>query len=332
MSSLSRLAMLIGLNFWSYHPVSGSSNYSVIHLDRISPPTLQLESMSSDSLQGRPLFEDATGDLWFGGEKNLWRWNLASSSVTRFELPAGVIRPFRLLTVNGQEITGFDRHRLWNLDQQKKTWRAVELDFKSDCPLLPATFARASKPGFQFVLSRCGGCLISPKEMVPRVDKSDYSYKDNVFSMAYGSDEQGEFVLFTQKRTIFRYRMKSEASVFEKVYASKSDLRGIVGGDSYFYAWTAKAIVVFDQTMHRQKVIPVVGQRQLAAFGVTPEFHALVFDDGTLELMDIKSKKKWYSIQSMKFAQYVDFIGDGKYLMVSAETGQPQVFRVTTAN
>ena len=324
--------MLIGLSFWSAHSVCGSSNYSVIQLDRISPSTLQSESMRSDSLQGRPLFEDATGDLWFSGEKNLWRWNLASSSVTRFEFPVGVLRPFRLLTFNGQEILGFDQERLLALDQQNKKWRVVELGLKSDCPIFPATFARGSKPGFQFVLNRCGGVLISPKEKMPRFNKSDHSFKDNVFSMTHGADESGEFVLFTQKRAIFRCRLKGEMSGFEKVYTSKSDLRGVVGGDAAFYAWTGKAIIAFDQTMRRQKVIPVVGQRQLAAFGVTPEFHALVFDDGTLELMDIKSKKKWYSLQSMKFAQYVDFIDDGKYLMVSSETGQPQVFRVTAAN
>jgi hypothetical protein len=174
--------------------------------------------------------------------------------------------------------------------------------------------------------------LVDLKGKTPRVFSFAQALVDDVFSMAGGEDKAGEFVLFTQNRAIFRQHLNNGKAALEKVYSSKSDLKGIVGGDGVFYAWTGKAILVFDRNMRRQKVIPVVGQRRLAAFGVTPEFHALVFDDGTLELMGIKSKKKWYSLQPLKFAQYVDFIDDGKYLMVSAETGQPQVFRVTIAD
>jgi hypothetical protein len=332
LQSLARVLVLIGLILGLVTPLRGESNYSVLNLGRISPPTLQAESMRSDALHGRPLYQVATGDLWISGENHLWRWNLASSAVTRFELPAKLHRPIKLAAFDGGEILGFDRERLWTLDYQSKTWRSLDIGLEAGCPTLPATFARAAKPLLQFLLGKCGGYLVDLKGKTPRVFSFAQALVDDVFSMAGGEDKAGEFVLFTQNRAIFRQHLNNGKAALEKVYSSKSDLKGIVGGDGVFYAWTGKAILVFDRNMRRQKVIPVVGQRRLAAFGVTPEFHALVFDDGTLELMGIKSKKKWYSLQPLKFAQYVDFIDDGKYLMVSAETGQPQVFRVTIAD
>ena len=325
--------MLIALSSVLLFPAFSAhsdTDYSVVNLIELSPPTLQADAMRSDFLRGRPLYDDATGDLWVTGEKYLWRWNLNNAAVTRMELPSATQRPFSLAFSEESKLLGFDQNVLWELGRRNNNWRMIDVARKSACPFVPSTFARAVKPAFYFILSACGGAIIPNEGEVPRFFSFSSSLRDEVLSMASGQDGAGSYVVFNQKRKIFRFRTKGGKSDLEKVYESKSDLRGVVGGDSEFYAWTAKAIVVFDRQLRRKKVIPVVGQRKLAAFGVTPNFHALVFEDGTIELMAIKSKKKWYSSQSLKFAQYVDFIDDDKYLLVSAQTSQPRVFRVTT--
>lgn len=332
MRQTSSVLVLIALCLSSASTVVCENDYSAVKLIQVSPPTLQAEAMKSDSFYGRPVLQTDSEDLWISGDKNIWRWSISSNSVTRFELPSGVRRPFRILSASRHDVVGFDTERLWTLDYQNKSWQMTDLGLNADCPSTPSAARGWARSDLRLLITKCGVYLLSVQEPKPRFNRFTVPLKDDVLSVA-GSFDQSEddVVIFIQKRGIFRYLLKGKKSAFESVYNSKSNLRGVVAGPSAYYAWTSRAILVFDSNMRRQKVIPVLGQRRLSGFGVAQNIHALLFDDGTLELMSLRSKKRWYSEQVLKPAQYVDFIDDGKYLLASSDEREPQVFRVTTA-
>lgn len=332
MRQKSRVLVLIALCLSVASPVVCERDYSAVKLIQVSPPTLQAEAMKSDSFHGRPVVQAGSRDLWISGDKNIWRWSISSNSVTRFELPSGIHRPFRILSASNHDVVGFDKERLWTLDYQNKSWQMTDLGLKADCPTMSSATIGWVSSDLRLLITKCGVYFLSAQGLSPRFNRFAAPLKEDVLSVAGSFNRSSDdFIIFIQKRGIFRYPLKGEKSALESVYNSKSNLRGVVAGPSAYYAWTSRAILVFDSNMRRQKVIPVLGQRRLSGFGVAPDTHALVFDDGTLELMALRSKKRLYSEQVLKPAHYVDFIDDGKYLLASSDDREPQVFRVTTA-
>lgn len=309
--------------------LTAEPSYIELKLAPIKPKTLQGEAMIADAARGRPIYRSDTKDLWVVGDASLWRWNLEDASVSRLPLPKHLRAPFRLLGVDGQKISGFDDAAVWLLDHTKLAWIKLNYEFKNGCLAGAVSFLKSITNFSSFILSACGSYNID--SAVQRVDfrASKLLRMEEVRGLASGEDSLGEFIVFNQKRQILRERLRAGAADREVVYVSKFDLKGIVSGVGNIFAWTDKALVVFDQKVRRQKVVPVVGQRKISSFGLSHVHHALIFDDGTMELMDIKSKKKWFGTGLPRDAQSIDFIEDGKYMVVSVARGEPQVFRVT---
>jgi hypothetical protein len=116
---------------------------------------------------------------------------------------------------------------------------------------------------------------------------------------------------------------------YESVYSAKSEIRGVAGDSDALFAWTRKAVVVFDWSLKRRQVVPVTGQRKIATFGAAKAVHVLTFDDGAVEFMDLASRRKLYSKVRLRHVQNVDFIEDDRYMVVSSLLVGPRVFRVT---
>jgi hypothetical protein len=310
----------------------GSPPYIRADTHEVNPPALQAEAMRSDFLRGRPLYDQQSRELWLSGRKSLWRWNLLSSAVTRFDLPTQVHQDFRLLALYDRTVAGFDKRYVWLLDVQTKSWRKISGEFKSDCPVsasAPAEFGASD--GLVFV-SRCGVYRVDLKASQFGLQAFKKSLKGKLLPSATIINKPHVSVLFLQPGNLLRYSLQHPKGGPLNVYSSKSDLRGVTYSSSAIYAWTAKAIIVFDANMRRRKVIPVVGPRKISAFTATQKFHLMTFDDGTFELIALHSKGKWYGDLSSKKAQHVDFIDDDGYLLVSGDQKEPRVFRVTISD
>lgn len=309
--------------------LTAEPSYVELKLVPIKPKTLQGEAMIADAARGRPIYKSDTKDLWFVGDASLWRWNLEDGSASRLPLPKHLHTPFRLLGVDGQKIAGFDDSAVWLLDHTKLSWVKLNYEFQKGCLAKAVPFVKSITHFSSFLLSACGSYIIDSSAQRVDFRASKLLRMEEVQGLAAGEDSLGEFIVFTQKRQILRERFRAGAGDREVVYVSKFDLQGVVGGIGNIFAWTDKALVVFDLKVRRQKVVPVVGQRKISSFGLSHVHHALIFDDGTMELMDIKSKKKWFGTGLPRDAQSIDFIEDGKYMVVSVARGEPQVFRVT---
>lgn len=308
---------------------SGQSSYSNIEMTELKPATLQGEAMISDNLRGRPLYHGASRELWLSGAKNIWRWNLDTSSVTRYEMPVLARSPFRILGVTPNEVVGFDEGVIWILEHSAKKWSALETKFDAKCPAITSAATGLLDEGTYFIFSRCGIYLFSMKErsVILHRAKSDL---DTTNTAVVRTDKPGHLaIVFPHKRELIKFTVSGSLANYESVYSAKSEIRGVAWGVDALFAWTRKAVVVFDWSLKRRQVVPVTGQRKIATFGAAKAVHVLTFDDGAVEFMDLASKRKLYSKVRLKPVQNVDFIEDDRFMVVSSSLVSPRVFRVT---
>lgn len=309
--------------------LSGQTNYSNIDMTELKPATLQGEAMISDSLRGRPVYHSASRELWVSGVKNIWRWNLETSSVTRYETPVSVGSSLRLLGVTPREVVGFDEGSIWIFDHAAKKWSAVEARFDAKCPAMTSAATGLFDDGVYFIFSRCGIYLFSMKQRSVILHRAT-SDIDATNTAIVRSDSLGQpALIFSRNRDLIKFTVTSAFSAYESVYSAKSQLRGVAGDGEALFAWTNKAVVIFDSSLRRRQVVPVTGQRKIASFGAAKAFHVLTFDDGAVEFMDLASKRKLYTKERLKQVQNVDFIEDDRYMAVSSTLVGPRVFRVT---
>ncbi len=308
---------------------SGQANYSNIDMIELKPSTLQGEAMMSDNLKGRPVYNGASRELWVSGAKNMWRWNLETSSVTRYEMPLAVGSLFRILDVTSAEVLGFDEVAIWIFDHSAKKWRTLEAKFDSKCPAITTAAAGKLDGGIYYIFSRCGIYLFSMKEQTPKL----YRAKSDIqatHSAIVRSDKSGQTtLLFSRQRDLIKFTVSGSIGTYESAYSAKSPLRGVAGDRDDLFAWTNKAVIIFDQDFRRRQVVPVTGQRKISTFGAAKAFHVLTFDDGAVEFMHLQSRRKLYSKERLKDVQSVDFIEDDRYMVVSSSLVAPRVFRVT---
>jgi hypothetical protein len=308
---------------------SGQSNYSNIEIKELKPAALQGEAMIADNLRGHPVYHGASRELWLSGAKNIWRWNLETSSVTRYEMPVSAGSPFRILGVTPNEVVGFDEGIIWIFEHSAKKWSALEAKFDAKCPAITSAATGLLDEEAYFIFSRCGIYVFSVKErsVILHRAKSDL---DPTNTAVVRADKPGHLaVVFPHRRELVKFIVSGTLASYESLYSAKSEIRGVAGDSDALFAWTHKAVVVFDWSLKRRQVVPVTGQRKIATFGVAKGVHVLTFDDGAVEFMDLASKRKLYSNVRLKHVQNVDFIEHDRYMVVSSSLVSPRVFRVT---
>jgi hypothetical protein len=309
--------------------LSGHASYSNIDMTELKPATLQGEAMMSDNVRGRPVYHSGSRELWISGDKNIWRWNLESLSVTRYEMPVDVRSPFHLLGVTSHQVLGFDESAVWIFDHSARKWSTAASKFDSKCPANSFGAGGVSDGEAYFITSRCGIYVFFTKDQNPVLHRSKFKI-DTTSAIIVRSEKPGRRdLIFPHKRELIKFTIAGSLTSYESVYSAKSAIRGVARDSDALFAWTNKAVIIFDSGLKRQQVVPVTGQRKIATFGAAKTFHVLTFDDGAVEFMDLKSKRKLYSRDRLKHAQNVDFIEDDRYMLVSSSLAGPRVFRVT---
>jgi hypothetical protein len=285
--------------------------------------------MMSDNLRGRPVYQSDSRELWVSGAKNIWRWNLETSLVTRYETPVGAGSSFRILGVTTDQVVGFDEVGVWIFEHISKKWRAIEAKFDTKCPAITSAATGLLRAGVYFIFSRCGIYVFSTKDLSVILHRAKSGIDTTNTAIVVSDKPEETSLVFSHRRDLIKFTTSGTSANYESVYSAKSELRGVAGDGNALFAWTNKAVIIFDTGFKRRQVVPVSGQRKISTFGVAKTFHVLTFDDGAVEFMDLTSKRKLYSKERLKHVQNVDFIEDDRYMVVSSSRVGPRVFRVT---
>jgi hypothetical protein len=310
--------------------MEGGPAFEALNWDEIRPSAIQTESLMADEPKGRAIVNSKTNDLWIAGKLHLWKWSLSDGGVSRVLLPKERVKALHLLYASDQFIYGMDATGAWAFDLSKKTWGRLDGRFKAPCsPRLALPFKQGGGRSLYF-LTECGIYVLffDSKQLVAAVEGSVVPEPLTPVSLT-AAGPAGSILLAVDRREIIRLSADGSKLRKELVYTAKSPLIGIVKSENSYIAWTRQAIIIFDEKMVRQQVVPVLGTGMIRSFGATATRHAVGFSDGRIEVMDLLSHKKWATTKNEYSSQYIDFTGDESLVILSSDTELPRVFSVT---
>lgn len=309
-------------------------SFSTLNWDEIRPSAMQTESLLADEPQGRAVVNAKTNDLWIVGKSHLWRWGLLDGSVSRVALPSEKIATLQLLYASNQFVYGVDGQGAWLFDLATKNWKRLDGRFDATCKI---TSVLPFKPGDEhslFFMTDCGVfvLLFKSKQLVATGGDKLMANPQKAVTLVSLTEGDNQSLLAIHNQEIFRLSTKGTKIRKDLIYTAKSPVLGVVKTGDWFAAWSRQAIMIFDQKMVRQQVIPVLGTRIITSFAGTATRHAVGFSDGTIELMDLPSQKKWVTLKADFSNQFLDFSDDGSLLILSLVSGMPRVFAMTNVN
>ncbi len=309
-----------------------NSSFATLNWDEIRPSAMQIESLLADRPRGRAVVNSTTNDLWIVGEQHLWRWSLRDGSMSRLALPSGKNEALHLVYASNNYVYGIDGNGAWAFELPSKTW--IRFDGRFDAKCRPKSVV-PFKPGDDhnlFFMTDCGVFVLyfESKQLVAAGGSKLTSNPQDVLTLASSSIDGINSLMAIQSHEILR--LSTNGSKIQKVltYTAKSPLLGIVKAGAWYIAWARQAIIMFDKAMVRQQVIPVLGTRLITSFAATATMHAVGLADGSIELMDLNSQKKWSTAKNEFASQYLDFTDDGSLLILSLEAGVPRVFSMAS--
>ena len=312
-----------------------SSVFKTLEINEIRPASIQIESLLADHPSGRPVIDNSDYSLWMSGKKYIWSWNLRSGHVARLALPAGLAGSFRIIAITRAYISGVDSRGVLMFDRVRKTWRHLDGRFDGACIPKFLNPLHIDEIHRQYLVTECGvflalynsGQLVSSVGGVFAV--SDQTMPVSAALMA-GPEVQGPegrgFILAATGRDLIKIDIDGPKIQTERIYTAKSLIRGVSLSGNLALAWTSQALIVFDRTLTRRQVVPVLGTRKIRAFGAGPRYHMINFTDGAVELMDMSGKIKWAAPGFDSLAQYIDFTPDESLVVLSSDSGPPRVF------
>ena len=293
------------------------------------PSALQLEAMASDEPSGKAVVSADSSDLWIAGKSFIWKWDLKSGLVSRLTLPAGASRLFRVIHVSDSFVSGIDGRFAWQFDLRTQAWRKLDGSFDPGCSA--ARVMSLSRRGDADILfmTECGAYLLL-QGSGQLVVLNGGSFKPRLNgSVSIARLPGGDDFLLANHREIYRVRISGTLLRADLIYTAKSRISGVSASGGYFFAWTAQAIIVFDQALSRQQVVPVLGHRKIQGFGASESRHVVGFSDGSIEMMGLNPQRKWAIFQSGVTPQYIEFAGHDNFVVFSSDDGMPSVFNVT---
>jgi hypothetical protein len=311
-----------------------SHSFLTLNWDEIRPSAMQTEALLADMPQGRAVVNAKTNDLWIVGKSHLWRWGLRDGSVSRVVLPPERVVSLQLLYASDQFVYGVDGQGAWMFDLTTKNWRRLDGRFDATCKTNSVLPFKPADEHSLFFVTDCGifVLLLKSKQLVAAGGDKLMANPQKAVTLVSIADGDDKSLLALYNQEIFRLSTKGTKIRKELIYTAKSPVLGVVRTGDWFAAWSRQAIMIFDQKMVRQQVIPVLGTRSITSFAGTATRHAVGFSDGTIELMDLPSKKKWVTSKADFPNQFLDFSDDGSLLILSLESGMPRVFAMSHVN
>ena len=329
--------LLFSLLLWNqcFLPVLALSdddvNFTPLKWTEHRPAAYQAQALLADVPQGRPVLNPTSNDLWMAGTNYAWKWKVGDGSVSRVELPSGHASHFRFLKFMGSFLIGLDEKNFWALDVERKIWRRISHGFRG--PLSKKAMAVSLIEGSAEKLYFLDeGVLYTFAEKNDALTESHIELPPTMSGQSFISATafQNNSILFADNRELKRLALAGDRFRVESVYVAKSQILGVGGWLDRVFIWTPQALVILGQDMSRQQVVPVVGGNKITAFGLSGGLHAVLFSDGTIELMSMTSRKKWATRIKDYEAQFVDFTKDGEFVVLSSEKRVPRVFNVTS--
>ncbi len=308
-----------------------NSAFSSLKWDEIRPSAMQNESLLSDHPRGRAVVNSNTNDLWIVGERHLWKWSLRDGAMSRVVLPSETVNSLQLVYASNKLIYGIDSSGAWAFELATKTWSRFDGRFDIKCSPKKVSPFRPSDEHSLFLMTDCGIFILffdSKQLIAAGGDKLELNPRFPM-TMASRVGDGSSSLLAIHNQEILQLSIKGSKIHKELIYTAKSPLLGIVKSGEWYVAWARQAIIMFDKKMVRQQVVPVIGTRIITSFAGTATKHAVGFSDGSIELMDLPSKKKWSASKNEYLTQYLDFTTDESLLILSAETSMPRVFSMT---
>ena len=343
--NLKKIMMIVALSFSGFHASiveaqvakepSGAHpaihTFSSLNWDEIRPSAMQTESLLADMPQGRAVVSAKTNDLWIVGKAYLWRWALLDGSVSRVALPSEKVASIQLVYASEQFVYGVDGNGAWMFDLSTKNWSRLDGRFdakRTTNNVLPFT------PGDEhslFFMTDSGifVLLFKSKQLVAASGDKLMANPQKAVTLVTMSGGVNKSLIAIHNQEIFRLATSGSKIRKELIYTAKSPVLGVVKTGGWYAAWTRQAIMIFDQKLERKQVIPVLGTRTMTSFAGTATRHAVGFSDGTIELMDLSSQKKWSTSKAEFPNQFLDFSDDGSLLILSLQSGMPRVFAMT---
>jgi hypothetical protein len=332
---MKRLVILLILLKQCFFPVFALNdddvNFSPLKWTEQKPAAYQAQALLADVPQGRPVLNRASKDLWMVGTNYAWKWNLGDGSVSRLELPTGHGSHFRFLKFIGSFLIGLDEKNFWSFHVERKIWRPISHDFRGSLArkamavgLVEGSAEKLQllNDGVLHIFSHKNDALTeSHIELLPAMIGQSFTA-----ATAF----QNNTILFAANRELKRLVLAGERFRLESVYVAKSQILGVGEWFDRVFVWTPQAVVILGQDMSRQQVVPVVGGHKITAFGLSGGLHAVLFNDGTIELMSMTSRKKWATRINDYEAQFVDFTEDEEFIVLSSGKRVPRVFNVTS--
>jgi len=306
-------------------------NFAPLKWTEQKPAAYQAQALQADLPQGRPVLNPATKDLWMAGTHYAWKWNLGDGSVSRVELPAGHTSHFRFLKFMGSFLIGLDEKNFWALDVEQKIWSHISHGIRGSLPKksMAVSLVEGSaeklhvlNEGVLYTLSHKNDALTESHIELPSAM--------SVQSFVSASSFQNNTILFAANRELKKLTLGTDRFRLDSIYSAKSQILGVGGWLDRVFVWTPQAIVILGQDLSRQQVVPVVGGHKITAFGLSRGLHAVFFNDGTIELMSMTSRRKWATRIKDYETHFVDFTDDEEFIVLSSETLLPRVFNVTS--
>lgn len=311
---------------------TSSGVFESLNWTEIRPAAIQTETVMADEPAGRPIINPELKEVWITGRQYLWQWNLDDGAMSRWDQPAGKFESFKLIHATKNILIGIDSRAAWMLNLKQKTWLKLDGSFPPNCLPTSAYPLPSDESHRIYFANKCGIFLIltDPGQLVATSGSEWKLSPDNpqTFSEGPGSNR----ILTARDKSLLQVTLDGPRLSDRIVYNAKSRIKGTARSGDQILAWTAQAMIVFDEKLRRRQVIPVLGTRKIQALGASATTHIVAFTDGTLEVMNIPSHRKWASSRSDYLAQFIDILANDSLVVLSSESGMPRVFSLPAGN
>ncbi len=282
----------------------------------------QAENLSKDEpLQD--LFLDKSKGVWLLGQKYFWFFHFGSKRLSQIQLPTKAsVKPQSMLHLDhkpGQFLIACDDRILLLALSQTKGF-TVEKD-------IAIAQAHDLQSVQEQVFFRSPGGLYA-------LDLSDLALRK--YSDLPSGVKQG---FYQRESDNYWFRSDNELWLL-KALTSKNPSRSLVHHSNFPYVGlfpyrqdqillTAHTLLQFSSAGDIVQTVPVEGQRKIVQAYMNEEQHSFLFNDGHLEIVDLKKEKKSFAYlaskieanvtQFRKRGQFIAFIVNGKVRLYQVE-------------
>jgi len=281
-SLLFYLALPFCLGTSAVQAQSETESFAVLSHRELELPSHQSKALLADGPISSMVMDDSNG-IWLLGKKYLWRWALLERQLQKFQISKDDNKkmPFQHLLTNGKFLFFANRDEAYQM--QLDPIRLLRLPI----PNQQARTLALGLTGEEIFWTTTSGTykLNSRFDQLALVlsapfNAQDYSWYDHEHNMQWIA--RGNAVLLTGER-----QGKVRARL---VHQAKHPFIGLTANQSEVYAYTENTLLRFDRSGALLQAIPVQNGRKLRRAEITPASHNFIFDDGLIEIYDIRNE------------------------------------------